>query len=54
MSGTRSRSLDEPDESIAFDLPRQNDGSVLIEWVNTGTLGGSLIEIRGVDRYSAS
>jgi hypothetical protein len=28
------------------------DGSVLIEWVNTGTLDGSPIEIRGVDRYT--
>jgi hypothetical protein len=29
-----------------------DDGSLLIEWVNTGTLRGSPIEIRGVDRYT--
>jgi len=29
-----------------------DDGSVLIEWVNTGTLHGSPIEVRGVDRYA--
>jgi ketosteroid isomerase-like protein len=29
-----------------------DDDSVLIEWVNTGTLNGSPVEIRGVDRYT--
>jgi ketosteroid isomerase-like protein len=29
-----------------------DDGSVLIEWVNTGTLYGAPIELRGADRYT--
>ena len=28
------------------------DGSVLIEWLNTGTLHGAPFELRGVDRYT--
>jgi hypothetical protein len=28
------------------------DGSVLFEWVNTGTLNGAPFEIRGADRYT--
>lgn len=29
-----------------------DDGSVLIEWVNTGTLHGAPLELRGADRYT--
>lgn len=29
-----------------------SDGSVIFEWTNTGTLNGSPIEVRGVDRYT--
>ena len=28
------------------------DGSVFIEWVNTGTVSGAPIELRGVDRFT--
>lgn len=37
---------------VATRWAETNDGSVLIEWVNKGTLSGSPIEIRGVDRYT--
>jgi hypothetical protein len=29
-----------------------DDGSVLIEWVNTGTLHGAPFELRGADRFT--
>src|SRR5215510_7266991 len=28
------------------------DGTVLIEWVNTGTLCGAPVELRGADRFT--
>ena len=60
LNPTRRVELPQFFESVLADVPNirvvptrwaeTNDGSVLIEWINTGTVGGSPIEIRGVDR----
>lgn len=62
LSPTTREDLPRFFESVLADVPdirvvpirwaETKDGSVLVEWVNTGTLHGSPMEIRGVDRYT--
>jgi hypothetical protein len=42
----------EPDIQVVTSRWCATDDGVLFEWINTGTLRGSPIEIRGADRYS--
>jgi ketosteroid isomerase-like protein len=42
----------EPDIRVVSTRWAETDDGVLIEWVNTGTLGGTPIEVRGADRYT--
>jgi ketosteroid isomerase-like protein len=41
-----------PDHRIEATRWAATDDGVLIEWVTTGTLAGSPIELRGADRYT--
>jgi SnoaL-like domain len=42
----------EPDIRVAPTRWPETDDGVLIEWVNTGTLQGDTLELRGADRYT--
>jgi SnoaL-like domain len=42
----------EPDIRVTATRWAETDDGVLIEWVNTGTLAGRPIEIRGADRFT--
>ena len=41
----------EPDIRVVPTRWAETDDGVLIEWVNTGTLHGAPLELRGADRY---
>jgi hypothetical protein len=42
----------EPDIRVVPIRWAETDDGVLIEWVNTGTVGGQPFEVRGADRYT--
>ncbi len=42
----------EPDIRVVPTRWAETDDAVLIEWVNTGTLLGAPVELRGADRYT--
>jgi hypothetical protein len=42
----------EPDIRVVPIRWAETDDGVLIEWVNTGTLNGVRVELRGADRYT--
>lgn len=42
----------EPDIRVVPTRWAETDDGVLIEWVNTGTLNGAPVELRGADRYT--
>jgi hypothetical protein len=42
----------EPDIRVVPTRWAETDDGILIEWVNTGTLQGDALELRGADRYT--